>query len=416
MSVRKLALAIASRVNMLRKHLVAHPQRSLRAVALVATVCGSTTITPGTTQAQVAPGHTPFQDPFAFDPDFNWFEPIYQADFEDMKPKKRANRGWFGSYDRINLYSSRPEGGDDSSQFDSGWGHRYDVGFMLEEETGWLASYIDLNGPNAFDGHRRERLNRLNEDQQIVILGVGDDGDPSYTIFPRSDRNNPGYNTRFVDVLDSDNVSKFDSFELNKTWRLEPYHYGGILEPLVGFRYMRFNSLDQDMEYDASLRVTLLAPDTPPLPVGAQEVVTTDAFRANNDMLGGQIGFRYFKFQDRFRYSAELRVFTMANFQMNTFRRTEETTIYGGTTVGIGDEPLAYVVDKTPTQYRRNEEFAFGFDTRAEVSYTLTKMFEIRGGFQLIDIAQGLWRGDFNSRTDQQHLMMGATFGIAVNR
>ena len=33
----------------------------------------------------------------------------------------------------------------------------------------------------------------------------------------------------------------YDSYELNKTWRLEPYHYGGILEPLVGMRWIRIH-------------------------------------------------------------------------------------------------------------------------------------------------------------------------------
>jgi hypothetical protein len=136
-------------------------------------------------------------------------------------------------------------------------------------------------------------------------------------------------------------------------------------------------------------------------------------------MFGGQIGFRYFKYQDRFRYSAELRVFTMANFQNNRFEQTSEQTIYGGTTVGIGDEPEAYIIDKTRPLYGRNEEFAFGFDVRTEVSYQLTRMFEIRAGMQLVDVAQGLWRGsllDPRARTDQQALMIGGTFGIALNR
>ena len=69
--------------------------------------------------------------------------------------------------------------------------------------------------------------------------------------------------------------------------------------------------------------------------------------------------------------------------------------------------------------YGRNDEFAFGYDIRTEVSYTLTRMVELRGGFQMIDIAQGLWRGrlsDAHNPTDQRGIMAGFTFGVALNR
>jgi len=53
--------------------------------------------------------YAPVADPFAFDPDFQWFEPVYDMDLADMKPNKRAHNGWFGTYDRMNMYFSRPE-------------------------------------------------------------------------------------------------------------------------------------------------------------------------------------------------------------------------------------------------------------------------------------------------------------------
>lgn len=421
MSVRKLALAIASRVNGLRERLIAEPQAKLRTMAMVgAAACVSGAVMPDTCSAQQ---HTsPIQDPFAFDPDFNWFEPIYQADFEDMKPTKRANRGWFAGYDRMMLYVSRPEGEPGETKLDEGWGNRYDLGFMTDDDNGWAMTYFDLNGPNSYDGFRRERLNRFNADQEIVVLGVSDGGDATIGIFPETDRNNPGYNTRFVEVRDSLNVMDFNSFELNKTWRLEPYHYGGMLEPLVGFRYMSLDSTFQDMNYAVGF---FGDPAGPPLNIaGFGEQVTTQTSVAENDMFGGQVGFRYFKFQDRFRYSAELRVFTLGNFQCNTENIRTDTTIYdnastGAPTVGIGDEPLAYIVEKSPDVYGRNEEFVFGFDIRSEVSYQITKMVEVRGGFQMIDLAQGIWRGRLSApinRNDQQITMVGATFGITLNR
>ena len=48
-------------------------------------------------------------DPFEFDPDFNWFQPVYDADLQDLTAKKRAPSGWFATYDRIHLYGTGPD-------------------------------------------------------------------------------------------------------------------------------------------------------------------------------------------------------------------------------------------------------------------------------------------------------------------
>ncbi len=47
---------------------------------------------------------------------------------------------------------------------------------MTEEDSGWSASLFTVDGPNAYDTVRTYRLNQLNQDQQIILLGNGDDG------------------------------------------------------------------------------------------------------------------------------------------------------------------------------------------------------------------------------------------------
>ncbi len=380
----------------------------------------------------------PAADPFAFDPDFRWFEPIYDADLADMKPKKRANTGWFATYDKLNLYTSRPELSDtraSDTKLDSGWGNRYDVGYMLPgDDNGWLFSTTNLEVNQSFIVHQ-ERLNRYNL-QNIGTGGGGGGGggggtqpidprfagDPRFTL-PAEDRNNPGFFTRFYDITDTENVLRFNSYELNKTWRMEPYHYGGILEPMVGFRWMRAT--------DINLFQTYTSNDNSPLPIGgfgSAERLVSDEVITSNEVLTGQVGFRYTKFVDRFTFASDFRFFTGGTLQCAKAYQTVDTTVYDRTapTVTIGGPPVINLHTTSTPVYTRNEEFAIGFDVRGEVNYQLTKMITVRAGFQVIDIASGIWRGGpgpLNNNTtplggsDNQDLVMaGGTFGVTINR
>jgi hypothetical protein len=379
----------------------------------------------------------PAADPFAFDPDFHWFEPVYDLDLADMKAKKRAHHGWFATYDRLNLYTSRPELNDNQSSetlMDSAWGHRYEIGYMLpQEDKGWLFSFTEISGPNQAFLIEQERLNRINTDQ----LGTGGGGgggagagvlDPSFPGDPRfslpaSDRNTPGYNRRVYFIGDTENVLDFDSYELSKTWRTEPYHYGGILEPMVGFRWMRVNDTNYFQNYRSSL--------TEILTFNEEERLTTTLSETENEVLTGQAGFRYTKFRDRFTFASDFRIFTGGSLQSSRSTQYTEQTIYDdgapgatlpGDIPGVGDEPLLVVNTSTVPQYNRNEEFVIGFDIRGEINYQLTKMITVRGGFQVIDIATGIWRGGpgfsglIGGDRDQDVVMFGGTFGVTLNR
>jgi hypothetical protein len=78
-----------------------------------------------------------------------------------------------------------------------------------------------------------------------------------------------------------------------------------------------------------------------------------------------------------------------------------------------------YIVEKGEPIYGKNVEFAWGLDVRSEISYTLTKMIEVRGGLQVMHIGDGIWRGrliDQIQDQDQMAIMAGLTFGVALNR
>ncbi len=360
-----------------------------------------------------AQDHVPPADPFAFDPDFQWFRPVYDLDLEDMKPKKRANTGWYATYDRLALYGSRPELAetqDAETKLDLGWGHRYEIGYMLPDvEHGWMFTYTEMNGPGKYDITPRERLIRVGEPT------IDEDGLP-VDIFP-GDGNTHGFDQRIYEVKDSLNVMDFKSFELNKSWRMEPYHYGGILEPFVGLRYAKLTDYDGFQNYVTTADGSALED---PFIGDTYERLTTDSVITDNDILAGQVGFRYIKFRDRFTYSADFRAMMGGTLQCALSQRETNTT------VGDGDVPDFNLVTKTRPIYERNEEFLIGFDVRGELAYQLTRAIKIRGGFQLIDLATGIWRGGPIDQTgvnqnrggsqDQDVVFVGGTFGIEMNR
>ncbi len=357
--------------------------------------------------------YVPFADPFAFDPDFRWFEPVYNMDLAEMKAKKRAATGWFATYDRLALYVSRPEvdeAGTSEYLLDRGWGYRYEIGYMLPgEDNGWLFNWTRNTVREAFSV-RQERLNRFIDPED----GFDPVAPPFGVAVRQEEDNNYGYNFRFYDVADSENYVSYNSYELNKTWRLEPYHYGGILEPMVGVRWMRVDDFNFFMDYQSS-------EDNPPL-VGPNftdaEQLTTAIALTENEMFGGQLGFRYYKFRDRFTFNSNVKVFFGGNWQNSRQLITTELTTYDG--AGVDSNVDRIVSSSTEPINSRNEEFFFGFDVRGEVGYQLTRMISVRGGVQLIDIAKGVWRGGDGiviegGRNDQDLLMVGATFGINLN-
>src|SRR5439155_2500467 len=89
----------------------------------------------------------------------------------------------------------------------------------------------------------------------------------------------------FPTAVDSINQLKMTSFELNKVWRLKPYHNGTILEPLVGYRYFNVR--------DYFRRDSLFELPFPPRPTTDELFVNTTRL-ANfiNSMHGAQLGAR----------------------------------------------------------------------------------------------------------------------------
>ena len=429
--------------------------RNLLGGLITATTMLSGTGSTASAQNMSAPMHDERDDSFKMETrneDLRWFEPLYGADIADMKPMQRANSGFFATYDKLKLYGSRPDldiSGDPFSpvpqrsfnRLDDGNGNRYEFGYMdRHADNGFVFTYSEYD-VGAGNTVRRERLNRQNPD---VAFGLVDgivapprQLAPGRTFTPiLSDANVFGFDFRFVDVGNSLNNISVDSFELMKSWRMEPYHYGGILEPMAGFRYSRLKDRNFDRQYDASVIDTITATSfistnvfgdftsatITELGAEAVEEVVERFANTENDVITAQAGFRYFKYFDRVRFSTDFRVFTGINLQQSTTGTNVQVTFYDG--IDAGADIVRTLEFKDDRIEIDDDAFVVGFDVRSELSYQLSKMISVRGGFQLVDYATGIWRGgpggtfsalDGGSR-DQNFLAVGGTFGVEINR
>jgi hypothetical protein len=250
--------------------------------------------------------------------------------------------------------------------------------------------------------YNQDRVDRINEDD----IPVGDASDPIV-----EDRN-----PRFYEMKNSINSATMSSFELNRVWRRKQFHNGGVFEPMVGVRYIQFNDFVRRDRYGRFF--TNAAAQNLPTPVptadGPAEVRLVESTNWENNMLGGQLGFRLSKTYGHWNLSTEMRAFALQNWQFFTAQTHRKYTVYSGR--GEGANVLAEIVDRDRI-YNNNAEFCWGGEVRGEAAYELTRDISLRVGFVFLDLGQGVARSNHPTAfTDQDVQMGGVTFGLTVNR
>ena len=350
-------------------------------------------------------GYHPFSEPMSFDPDWQFFAPVQMQDLQDLTARQRANTGFYVAYDRMQIGLNRSDTEQASNKIDFTWGNRFDFGWMNSKESGWMFSALNVSGPNVYNQFVQQRRN------QFILPATNATLLPPY-------QNDDALLRKFI-IQDSVNVGSFSSFEANKVWRMEPYRYGGILEPMVGLRYAFFGDGAANDVYRTG---ALLNVAVPPAIVGSFEDIFRDRVQTDNNMILGQVGFRYTKFMNRWTLSNDFKFFGGHVYHsQSTSRVTTETTYANPVPIGV----TSLTENNVTTSFysgRRGEASTIGFDLRVEGSYKATKYLDLRGGFAMLYFARGIWRGSTvteggNQFSDNQNLVMPAfTFGIALNR
>jgi hypothetical protein len=331
---------------------------------------------------------SPFLDPGYFQPDFQFFAP---AEVYDFGGEEKPNYGLYVAFDRTYVNVSRPIdrfsfGSQDQGDFT--WGNRMEVGYMMDDPAGWQAVLWHVNGPN-------ERFANALATEAFVD-------------------NNNTLNLPFniAESIDTVNQLKMSSFELNRVWRLKPYHNGSILEPLLGYRYMNVR--------DFWRRESMVEVPVFPGPIEFFLKGTRTAV-FENQMHGGQIGGRWFYQRGHWLLSLDLDFFAMANFQH--LRRINQQSFLtnpdeqDGDTVIVAINPFGNGADvNRQINHDSASQFVWGGEVRAEASYELTRDVNLRFGMVFLDLGQGIGRGNIIRLNNQAVQMAGVTFGFTVNR
>lgn len=371
----------------------------------------------------------PFIEPFTFESDLQFFAP---APSDRLDSEIEPSIGWFATYDRTRMFVTRSETEPAPNVGDATWGNRFDLGYMTDEGHGWLVSFLHIDGPNAYNIVEVERINVVEGRDQInippgtiILRGTASAQQQQGAIVPGlpiRDRNDPVTNQRDYRLRDSLNVADLTSTEVNKVFRIDPLHYGSIIEPFVGVRYLNLNDYTQDDVYTRydTLTGTLVYssafPVFPPPPalttIGVEQIDSVQT-RFDNHMYAGQIGMRWHKQKSRWNLSGEVRAFAGQNYQRYERRLNVERTIYAA---GVAPTTVSGVLYHQEVTNASSEEFIFGTEIRAEAAYDITKYIQLRTGVQFMDFARGVARGDNPLRNEEDLIMIGWTFGATVNR
>jgi len=295
------------------------------------------------------------------------------------------------------------------ADFTEGW--RFEVGH-IQDRRGWLVSTFGLHNQNG-----------KSTTSSMDVVFVDDEFGPT------GDHLLEGYVDAALTTIENLPVT-FDEVKMRnevKTWgvelmgmhRMRPLHGGGIVELFAGIRYMEFN---ETFNVEGLGRIE----GDPPVKMGT----LADSFwntRADNHIVGPQVGLRWYKGYGRLTCSTEGRFFAGANFQ--SFRQygvfgSENGTLnrpLGGEDVPIGFPATGF----SNTAYE--EEWTPGVEIRLDLKYQWTKSVAFKAGWAgmwLDGIARASNSINYEVPTmgitvqdnTQNVFINGVTVGVEVNR
>ncbi|MHC2066981.1 hypothetical protein ACYFX5_05890 [Bremerella sp. T1] len=243
----------------------------------------------------------PFSDVNLDNYDFQWFAPPITEQYgqDTIDP----NTGIFFEYHRLFMNVSRSDVAPGPWDGDATYGNRLDFGYMTDENYGWLMSGWRLDGPSYDDVNRAD----------------------------------------------------FNSFEVNRTWRLPQFHKGFWIEPMVGLRFGQFNDKTEELIF------------------------------VQNNMLLGQLGGRIFSQRGQWTLYSTVRAFGGQNWIFRGDISDYTNGVAGG-------------------------EFSLG------AAYHITREITIDVAWQHMYFGTGIGRDPFFDGDNDDMTFSGVAFGFTLNR
>lgn len=239
------------------------------------------------------------------------------------------------------------------------WGNRWEIGFVDNDNYGWLVSVLD----HVSQGQHRVFENPLIQfgDPNNLLSGFVPTVDPVTGALIDADLNNNNVFGRFgldlgrpnpappppffvpppdghpdtpaptdngdrvqfpiiFNLLDVKNITRLNGIELMRMYRAPRMHNGGFFDVLYGVRYLQ---IDDTFKVFGTNTVNTVITDifsgitTSTTTIDTTNPLADSAFsiRAQNNVVGPQIGFRYANTRGRWTNSMEARFEAGANFQ-----------------------------------------------------------------------------------------------------
>jgi hypothetical protein len=273
-------------------------------------------------------------------------------------------------------------------------GDRWEAGYMDTNNTGWMTSVIS---------HVTQTQHATYLTGSTVLFN---DPDNFLTLLPISTP--PVVVAPIFTQVDVRNRTVLNGIELMRMYRTAQLHYGGQLELLAG---VRFFQIEDDFT------------------IGAAGGVWDSSYidnRVQNDMVGPQLGARWYRQRGRWITSAEGRFMAGVDFQ--NFHENSTLASNGGpTTVVTVDGATLNLRPMTAQNSLSQSEFAPLGELRLQAAYEITRSVAIKVGYTAIymgGIARASNTIDYtlpnlgirNGFSDQTLFAQGLTIGFEINR
>lgn len=393
-------------------------------------------------------GLSPFH-PVGFEPQFDWFAP---AETSGYGRGPRPHIGYFFSYERLFWSMSSPEkayiGSEDGPfnpavlpvalpsvdnrwiRANGGWGNRWELGYIDTDDYGWLVSVLDHVSQSNYQIVQDPSFSLgdpLGLLSGVVPFNVTD-SDPVETVTV----NVGTLPFQFGEFRMNSHV-RLNGVELSRFYRARKLHNGSYFELLYGVRWFQIDDaviIEGDGNGTNPENITLdfigLDPSTFTIPMNILDG-SIWSNRVLNNLVGPQIGVRFFRQRGRWVTSLSTRFLAAANFQ-NIILKTD-----------LGNQTVANqgaINNNVSTSFRglgadmeRNvTTFAPMGELRVNVAWQATRNVGLKVGYTGL-VVGGIARAsntiDYDSpdligirrgNNHQVFFVNGLNFGVEINR